>query len=145
MSVEEQPSCIVTAKIEVQSNLSLYFKTHTNLSLSYCITKMHPPLDRPHPDCQAMIDALHQCHAENSKVFFWRCNKAKGQLDYCLKVEKERMLKELNKDFQQTRTKEDGLMMEALGQKMSFQEYLEKDKGYVQAREKKSGSVTSNN
>jgi COX assembly mitochondrial protein 2 len=98
---------------------------------------MHPPLDRPHPDCQGVIEELNRCHAQNSKVLFWRCNNAKAELDKCFKLEKERMLKELTKDFDQTRSKEDGMMMEALGQKMSFQEYLEKDKGYAKARQQR--------
>ena len=29
---------------------------------------MHPPLDRPHPDCQDEINNLHHCHATTSKV-----------------------------------------------------------------------------
>ncbi|CAB9496329.1 Cytochrome c oxidase biogenesis protein Cmc1 like [Seminavis robusta] len=101
---------------------------------------MHPPLDRPHPDCQEVIDALNLCHAQNSKVFFWRCNKPKHQLDNCFKLEKQRLLKEATKDFKQTRGKEDGLMMEALGQSMSFQEYLAKDKQYLKAKQQKTAS-----
>ena len=96
---------------------------------------MHPPLDRPHPDCQGVIDALKQCHAQNSKLLFWKCNTAKYELDECFKAEKERMLKEMNKNFAVHRAKEDGLLKEALGQNMSFQEYLEKDKHYVQVRQ----------
>jgi COX assembly mitochondrial protein 2 len=103
---------------------------------------MHPPLDRPHPDCQEVIEALHRCHAQNSKVFFWRCNDAKAELDKCLKVEKQRMLKELTKDFGKTRSKEDGMMTEALGQKMSFEEYLERDKGYSKAKQQRAESTS---
>lgn len=99
---------------------------------------MHPPLERPHPDCQGVIDALNKCHAENSKVLFWRCNKAKFELDKCFKVEKQRMLKEMTKDYEQVRTKEDDLIKEALGQTMSFQEYLEKDKNYNKVRKETS-------
>ena len=101
---------------------------------------MHPPLDRPHPDCQGVIDALKKCHNENSKVFFWRCNKAKYALDNCFKLEKQRMLKEMTKDFEQSRSKEDSLLKEALGQSMSFQEYLEKDKNYAKVRKENSSS-----
>lgn len=96
---------------------------------------MHPPLDRPHPRCQDVIEALRSCHANNSKVFFWRCNDAKASLDKCFREEKKEMLKEMNKDFAKNRTKEDGLIMEALGQTMSFQEYLDQDKKYLQAKE----------
>ena len=101
---------------------------------------MHPPLDRPHPDCQDAIEALRKCHSENSKVFFWRCNKFKYELDNCFKLEKQRMLKELTKDFEQARAKEDDLMKEALGQTMSFQEYLAKDKNYNKVRQEQSSN-----
>jgi COX assembly mitochondrial protein 2 len=100
---------------------------------------MHPPLERPHPDCQDAIEALRKCHAENSKVFFWRCNQVKADLDHCFKMEKKRLLKELNKDYEKTRSREDDLMKEALGQTMSFQEYLEKDKNYNKVRKENSG------
>ena len=92
---------------------------------------MHPPLDRPHPMCQDVIDALRKCHAENSKVLFWRCNNAKAALDQCFRAEKKQMVQQATKDFAQVRTKEDSLMMEALGQKESFEEYLAKDKNYA--------------
>ena len=96
---------------------------------------MHPPLDRPHPDCHGVIQELKRCHAENSKIFFWRCNDAKANLDACFKKEKERMLKELTKNFEQDRMGEDQLMTEALGQTMSFEDYLNKDKGYIKAQQ----------
>jgi COX assembly protein 2 len=98
---------------------------------------MHPPLDRPHPDCQDVIDALKKCHAENSKLVFWACNQAKRDLDNCFKEEKQRMLKDLTKDFEEVRSKEDTLMKEALGQTMSFEEYLAKDKNYQKAKAEK--------
>jgi len=96
---------------------------------------MHPPLDRPHPECQDVVQALKKCHANNSKVFFWRCDDAKTNLDKCFREEKKHMLDEMNKNFAQDRSNEDVLIMEALGQKVSFQEYLEKDKGYAKAQQ----------
>lgn len=101
---------------------------------------MHPPLDRPHPDCEDVVQGMKRCHAENSKVFFWRCNDAKAALDKCFKKEKERMLNELTKDFQQERLNEDKLITEALGQQVSFEDYLNKDKGYQKARQDKAVS-----
>lgn len=95
---------------------------------------MHPPLDRPHPDCQEVIDALKKCHAEKSSLMFWACNEAKRNLDNCFKLEKQRLLKELTKDFDEDRRREDNLMKEALGQTMSFEEYLARDKNYQKAR-----------
>ena len=78
-----------------------------------------------------------------SRFLRWRCNNAKAELDKCFKLEKQRLLKELNKDFEQTRSKEDGMIMEALGQKLSFQEYLEKDKGYMKARQQQAENKSS--
>ena len=58
-------------------------------------TCMHPPLDRPHPHCQAVITALRTCHAENplSKLV-GVCNDEKWALDACFKAEKEVKRKE---------------------------------------------------
>ena len=51
---------------------------------------MHPPLERPHPDCQAAIAALVLCHEERY-VAKWvgACNDAKAALDECFRREKE--------------------------------------------------------
>ena len=51
---------------------------------------MHPPLERPHPDCQDAIAALKRCH-EESKWGKWvgACNSIKEELDWCLRKEKE--------------------------------------------------------
>ncbi len=41
---------------------------------------MHPPLHRPHPQCQQVIKDLDRCHAENPYAKFWgSCNEAKGE------------------------------------------------------------------
>mmetsp|Transcript_17762 Transcript_17762/g.35052 ORF Transcript_17762/g.35052 Transcript_17762/m.35052 type:complete len:85 (+) Transcript_17762:146-400(+) len=59
---------------------------------------MHPPLDRPHPYCQHVIDALRNCHEENPyKKFFGVCNEPKAALDKCFKAEKE-VIRKANAD-----------------------------------------------
>mmetsp|Transcript_13785 Transcript_13785/g.22813 ORF Transcript_13785/g.22813 Transcript_13785/m.22813 type:complete len:80 (+) Transcript_13785:86-325(+) len=55
---------------------------------------MHPPLFRPHPDCQQFVQALTQCHEDNTFTkFFGACNGEKKALDLCFKLEKERIAK----------------------------------------------------
>eukprot|EP00934_Nitzschia_sp_Nitz4_P000906 Nitzschia sp. Nitz4//scaffold3_size479765//237290//237613//NITZ4_000100-RA/size479765-processed-gene-1.511-mRNA-1//-1//CDS//3329550758//906//frame0 len=91
---------------------------------------MHPPLDRPHPDCQAQIDELRNC--QDTRPFFkvWACNKAKHFLDVCFKQEKERMLKEMNKDIDSRRAEEEALAAISTGQNMTFEQFLAKDKAF---------------
>ncbi|KAG2978428.1 hypothetical protein PC118_g12300 [Phytophthora cactorum] len=56
---------------------------------------MHAPLDRPHPDCQAEIKALLECHENNPYAkFFGACGDVKTALDHCFKNEKIRMRSE---------------------------------------------------
>mmetsp|Transcript_30740 Transcript_30740/g.60936 ORF Transcript_30740/g.60936 Transcript_30740/m.60936 type:complete len:85 (+) Transcript_30740:335-589(+) len=56
---------------------------------------MHPPLKRPHPDCQSYIAAFRLCHATNPTMkFFGYCNDAKVALDKCFKEEKVRVRRE---------------------------------------------------
>ena len=51
---------------------------------------MHPPLDRPHPECQEAIKALTSCHDTHPySKFVGVCNQYKAALDICLKAEKE--------------------------------------------------------
>lgn len=51
---------------------------------------MHPPLFRPHPRCQKIVDLLLQCHEENPYAKYWgACNDPKIALDKCLRQEKE--------------------------------------------------------
>ncbi|CAM9250482.1 unnamed protein product [Discosporangium mesarthrocarpum] len=51
---------------------------------------MHPPLRKPHPNCQAVIDTLVACHEEHPYGKFWgNCNDAKAALDKCFVEEKE--------------------------------------------------------
>lgn len=89
---------------------------------------MHPPLDRPHPDCEGVVQALKACHADAWKKFTGGCNETKFELDRCFKVEKRRLLNEMNKDLDERRTKQEEIMREAFGRSMTFSEYLEKDK-----------------
>ena len=91
---------------------------------------MHPPLDRPHPDCQGEIDALRECHANSSRLKFWACNQVKINLDKCFKAEKERMLVEMNKDLDEKRREEEAQAAISTGKNMTFQQYLAQDKEY---------------
>ena len=48
---------------------------------------MHPPLDRPHPQCQDVIKALQECHEKHSAAkFLGACNDEKAALDKCFRV-----------------------------------------------------------
>jgi COX assembly protein 2 len=69
---------------------------------------MHPPLDRPHPDCQEEIEQIRLCHATSSKFKFWACNEAKYAVDRCFKKEKEDKIKRLDNDFIAEREREGG-------------------------------------
>ena len=98
---------------------------------------MHPPLDRPHPDCQEQIEALRHCHDTRSIFKIWACNDIKVQLDMCFRREKAELLKAINKDMHERRKEEDDAYADALGHKMSFEQYLQQDK-HDQAELKKS-------
>lgn len=91
---------------------------------------MHPPLDRPHPDCQGKIDKLQECHENRSVVKFWACNELKYALDKCFKEEKARLLKHMNKDMHEKRKREDEAWADAAGHGMTFEDYLKQDKEY---------------
>jgi COX assembly protein 2 len=58
---------------------------------------MHPDL-APHlhtPECNRLIEALHQCHQENKfKKFLGVCNDANTAMLKCLKAEREQRRKE---------------------------------------------------
>mmetsp|Transcript_10017 Transcript_10017/g.12369 ORF Transcript_10017/g.12369 Transcript_10017/m.12369 type:complete len:96 (+) Transcript_10017:208-495(+) len=94
---------------------------------------MHPPLERPHPDCQEAIIALEDCHRKTSKIFFWKCDDAKYALDKCFKKEKEDMLKRVNENWEDKRREEDL----AFGQKISFEEFLKQDEERRRAKGEK--------
>jgi COX assembly mitochondrial protein 2 len=91
---------------------------------------MHPPLDRPHPDCQVEIEALRHCHATESKLKFWACNEIKWTLDQCFKLEKQRMLQQMNANLDQTKNVEQAQAALAFDRKETFQEFLSKDVEY---------------
>ena len=51
---------------------------------------MHPPLFKPHPKCEEVVQALVGCHEERSIAKFWgACNEFKVALDRCFIEEKE--------------------------------------------------------
>ena len=95
---------------------------------------MHPPLDRPHPDCRKQIDALRGCHASTSKLRFWACNENKFALDRCLREEKDRHLESMNKHFEIRRKSEDEAFMESAGKTESFEDFLSADPEYRRAK-----------
>eukprot|EP00566_Odontella_aurita_P025850 CAMPEP_0113538596 /NCGR_PEP_ID=MMETSP0015_2-20120614/7454_1 /TAXON_ID=2838 /ORGANISM="Odontella" /LENGTH=115 /DNA_ID=CAMNT_0000438189 /DNA_START=319 /DNA_END=666 /DNA_ORIENTATION=+ /assembly_acc=CAM_ASM_000160 len=94
---------------------------------------MHPPLDRPHPDCEKAIDDLRVCQATNSKLKFWACNEIKFAMDRCLKNEKRRLLVDMNRGFEEKRQREEDAYRDAMGQELTFDEYLRKDPEYLKA------------
>jgi COX assembly protein 2 len=91
---------------------------------------MHPPLDRPHPDCQQAVEDLRDCHETRSIFNISACNQLKYQLDACFKEEKSKYLKVLNKDMHEKRQREEEAWADAAGHKMSFEDYLKNDKKY---------------
>lgn len=91
---------------------------------------MHPPLDRPHPDCQIEINSLRYCHATESKLKFWACNEIKSSLDECFRQEKQRMLQQLNANLEETRNVEQAQAALAFDRTETFQQFLAKDKQY---------------
>ena len=96
---------------------------------------MHPPLDRPHPDCQMAIASLRNCQKTRPIWKAWACNDLKFQLDHCFRKEKERMLVELNKDLGARRAEEEAQAAISTGTNMTFEEYLKKDKKYQKEME----------
>lgn len=98
---------------------------------------MHPPLDRPHPDCHEVIQELKDCHADTWKKFTGGCNDIKTRLDICLREEKKRLLDELNKELPQRKLRQEEVIKQAFGKTMTFSEYLEKDKEYQEEVKRK--------
>jgi COX assembly mitochondrial protein 2 len=98
---------------------------------------MHPPLDRPHPDCQDVIKALKACHQDGWKKYYGGCNRIKFALDECLRLEKKRLLREINVDLTEQKQSEDAMVQYGFGKKESFADYLAKDKDYQKAVEAK--------
>ena len=91
---------------------------------------MHPPLDRPHPRCQEEINDLRECHATRNNFKFWACNEVKAKLDKCFKEEKDEMLQKMNANLEEKKEEEEAQAALAFGRKVTFQEFLAKDKLY---------------
>ena len=90
---------------------------------------MHPPLDRPHPDCGEVIAALKQCHATSGLYkYAGACNDIKNQVDQCLRHEKKRLLDELNADIPERLERQEQIIKMAFGKDMTYTEYLAKDR-----------------
>lgn len=105
---------------------------------------MHPPLDRPHPKCEDVVKQLKACHNEGWKKFIGGCNDIKFSLDKCFKEEKHELLTKLNADVPENRAMQEDLIKDAFGRKISFSEYLSKDKDYQEAlKQKKEGNGSS--
>jgi COX assembly mitochondrial protein 2 len=100
---------------------------------------MHPPLNRPHPDCKEEINKLSQCHG-NWRKFIGACNDIKYSLDACLKEEKKNLLKDLNKNWAEIRQREEDAIAAALGRNDNFQDFLAKDSEYLAAMKKSQAS-----
>jgi COX assembly mitochondrial protein 2 len=97
---------------------------------------MHPPLDRPHPDCNEVIEELRTCHDNWKLKYTGGCNEIKVRLDKCLKEEKKRLLAEMDKDLPERRARQEDIIKTAFGKKETFSEYLQKDKDYQREMEK---------
>lgn len=97
---------------------------------------MHPPLDRPHPECQNEIEKLRDCQDNRSFFNILACNDFKAAMDKCFKAEKAKLLKSMNKDMHEKRKEEEEAWADAVGHKVSFDEYLKQDKGYQAELEK---------
>jgi COX assembly mitochondrial protein 2 len=98
---------------------------------------MHPPLDRPHPDCQDVIKAYKACNLDFWKKYTGGCKTAKVELDQCFRAEKKRLLDEMDKDLKQRKEQEEEMIKEAFGRSMTFSEYLKKDQEKRAAASKK--------
>lgn len=98
---------------------------------------MHPPLDRPHPDCNDVIQELKSCHANNPyRKYLGVCNDIKFALDKCFKAEKHRLLSEINaEELPKLHNEHAELIKEAFGKTMTFHEYLQQDKEYLAAKQ----------
>lgn len=91
---------------------------------------MHPPLDRPHPDCQPEIDQLRHCQETRSIFRVSACNELKFKLDQCFKEEKGPMLEEMNTGIESRRAEEEAQAAVSTGKNVTFAQFLENDKAY---------------
>jgi Cytochrome c oxidase biogenesis protein Cmc1 like len=81
------------------------------------------------------IDSLRECQETRPMFIVWACNELKYRMDQCFKEEKERMLKELNKDIVSSRAGEEAQAAMSTGTNMTFEQYLKKDKAYQREME----------
>jgi COX assembly mitochondrial protein 2 len=100
---------------------------------------MHPPLDRPHPDCGEIIQQLKECHLTKTITkYMGACNDIKFAMDRCLKAEKKRLQTITNTELPEYYNVEQAhIIKEAFGQKLTFQEYLKQDKEFMAAMKQK--------
>ena len=107
---------------------------------------MHPPLDRPHPDCEDMIAELKQCHATSGLYkFLGACNDIKIHVDQCLRREKARLLDELKTELPERKERQEQIIKRAFGKDVTFTEFLAQDKEYraaVQLQQEKSAAAS---
>lgn len=101
---------------------------------------MHPPLDRPHPECEQQVADLRECHKKSWAKYLGQCNAAKFALDRCFKAEKKHLLDELNRNVPEQRREQEEAIKTAFGKKETFAEYLARDKDYLQAQQQKAAS-----
>jgi COX assembly mitochondrial protein 2 len=102
---------------------------------------MHPPLDRPHPDCEDAIRALRTCHLEAGwKKYLGACNAFKFAIDRCFKEEKNRLLADMDKELPERKVRQEEIVKNAFGQTLTFSEYLQQDKEYRAELSKKAQS-----
>jgi len=103
---------------------------------------MHPPLDRPHPDCEASIAQLKHCHATAGWYkYMGACNEWKTKMDQCLREEKQRLLDELKAELPERKQRQEEIVKKAFGKEITFSEYLEKDKEYRAAKAQTSSAA----
>jgi COX assembly mitochondrial protein 2 len=100
---------------------------------------MHPPLDRPHPDCENIIQSLKQCHSEKWRKFTGACNQVKVELDNCFKAEKKRLLDKMNEDLGEQQKQHEQMVKVAFGKSLTFTEYLKRSKAETADTAQKSG------
>jgi len=105
---------------------------------------MHPPLDRPHPDCEDVIAQLKECHATAGIYkYMGLCNDIKTAVDQCLRAEKKRLLDEMSKELPERKARQEAIVQRAFGKPVTFSEYLEKDKEYQAAKQKAAAARNS--
>jgi hypothetical protein len=73
---------------------------------------------------------LRTCHETRSKFKVWACNEIKMNLDECFRQEKEKVLKELNKDLDERRREDEAQAAISTGKNVTFHQYLATDTTY---------------